>query len=522
MAQKNPLASVPFFDLPEFAEPKNPTGIGTNPQITDAYKEYIKAREDAANKLEQRYAKPNYFQIAAGFLKPQLGGFSASLGSANEALAEQAELERAIAPTVAQMRSRIALSKVGLAQGQRAAEIAEKARGEGRVMNPTEAAEAAGFTSGPGAEAEAGQQASTAQFNQLIQAISQGASYTEMISKLPKAFVDANLPLIIGMIPGQKPPPGTPSSLLGGIKPAAAPGTPATPPASAHIPGVPVGMTSDLPISQQLKANTETVAAMQQEREKLNANLTQQATTSVPIFEAATNLYKAASNPALAGAFGVFEKGDPLSILGKGLESGSFPAVIEKMRTYITQARLGADEKKRAISDLQAMENTLQDLRTKMNQGLINQTDLQTMVEGESIPGVRNTQDAFLRGIARIGSDALARYESKAAFDKALQDPKFNVMTWASSPYFSSVQENAKKRTQALITNPASVNMPKFMQSGLSGAYRYEPSSQAASKPTASSNGTPKNRPNERVLKNEKGELVTWVRQPDNTYKVKE
>ena len=218
---------------------------------------------------------------------------------------------------------------------------------------------------------------------------------------------------------------------------------------------------------------------MQATRDELNKNLTQQATNAVPIFEVATNLYKAAAKPSLSAAFGVFEKGDPLSIIGKAVESGSFPAVIARMRQYITQSRLGADAKKTAISDLQALEGTLADLQTKMQNGVINPTDLRTTYESESIPGVKSTQDAFLRGIARIGSDALSRYETKKAFDRALQDPEFNIQNWASSPYFSSVSENAKKRSQQLIMNPASFTMPRFMQQGLSGAYEYKPQSAA-------------------------------------------
>ena len=69
---------------------------------------------------------------------------------------------------------------------------------------------------------------------------------------------------------------------------------------------------------------------------------------------------------------------------------------------------------------------------------------------------------------------ALTRYETKAAFDRALQDPEFNAMTWGSSPYYRDVQERAKKRTQALITNPASRDLPRFMQEGLSVAGQPE------------------------------------------------
>ena len=40
------------------------------------------ATQQAVTALEQRYQQPNLFKVAAGFLKPQLGGFGASLGSA--------------------------------------------------------------------------------------------------------------------------------------------------------------------------------------------------------------------------------------------------------------------------------------------------------------------------------------------------------------------------------------------------------------------------------------------------------
>ena len=44
--------------------------------------------------LEKRYENPNWFKVAAGFAKPQLGGFLASLGSASEAMGENVEQQR--------------------------------------------------------------------------------------------------------------------------------------------------------------------------------------------------------------------------------------------------------------------------------------------------------------------------------------------------------------------------------------------------------------------------------------------
>ena len=476
MAKEAPLSSVPMFDVPKVEGIKNPTGVGTNPDISAALEKYNESIEDYAKQLEQRYARPNLYKVAAGFLKPQLGGFAASLGSASEAFGEQEELQRAIAPTVAQMRSQLALNQYGLSQSTAASKIAEKAAKEGRITNPTEASDIAALTQGPGAVPAAGQASSTAQFNQLVQALSSGANYTDLVSKFPKSFVDQNLPILMGMIPGVKPPEGTPAGLLGVAAPAApaAPGATAGDQTPTRIPGVPESTVAGMPLAQQLAAQAQDVEALQVDRNTIGKKLREQADTATPIFEASTNLYKAASNPDLEKAFGVFEKGDPLGALGKAVESGSFPLVLEKMRAQIIAARLGSDREKRAISDLQAMEGALAELKVQMNNGVINPTDFRSVAEGESIPGIRNTQDAFLRGTARIGSTALSKYETNAAFNKALKSPDFNVREWMSSPYYRDVQENAKKRTQSLITNRASQELPLFMSRGLSGSFGIE------------------------------------------------
>lgn len=76
---------------------------------TDEYMQTIqKAQEDAVKALQDRYASPNWFKVAAGFGKPQLGGFAASLGSAFEALGENTEQERAQQLPIQELKMRIA------------------------------------------------------------------------------------------------------------------------------------------------------------------------------------------------------------------------------------------------------------------------------------------------------------------------------------------------------------------------------------------------------------------------------
>ncbi len=55
-------------------------------QTTEEQEKLLSSLEDSQKALEQRYANPNWFKVAAGFFKPQLGGFAASLGSANFSL----------------------------------------------------------------------------------------------------------------------------------------------------------------------------------------------------------------------------------------------------------------------------------------------------------------------------------------------------------------------------------------------------------------------------------------------------
>lgn len=469
---KSPLSNPAMYNIetPTLVG-VNPMGFTSDPEVVGRLEKYKEAQEGFLKGLENRFAQPNLFGVAAGFLKPQLGGFGASLGSAFGALSDWQEQQKAMLPTIAKQRAEIARADIMLEQAKKSAKPIEKAIARGEVPTAAETLESEAWAGGPKGASAAGQTISTAQQNQLVQLLQEGRSYTELISKLPKTFVDKYLPYLLSTTPGLKAPAGMPKIDAPVTEPIIKSETHEV----GHIPGVPKSMTSNLPIGPQQAAQLQNISGMQEERDKLNSTLGQAASVSVPIFEASTNLYKAASNPDLAPAFAVFEKGDPLGAIGKILESGSLPRMFETMRSQIISARLGTDREKRAISDLQAMEGALAELKVQMNNGVINPTDFRTVAEGESIPGIRNTQDAFLRGAARIGSVALTKYETKAAFDRALKDPEFDIRTWASSPYFSSVQENAKKRTQALITNPASVDMPKFMQSGLEGSFKYEP-----------------------------------------------
>ena len=109
--------SPPAFDIksPLDVSKINPVGIGKVPEIDAAKQQAFDAQDKLIKSLEERYAQPNWFKVAAGFAKPQLGGFGASLGSAAEAMGQNVEAQRAMAPTVERMRAEVATGRLGLA-----------------------------------------------------------------------------------------------------------------------------------------------------------------------------------------------------------------------------------------------------------------------------------------------------------------------------------------------------------------------------------------------------------------------
>ena len=82
---------------------------GTRPEDYDTY---AKQTKEILDKLEHRYDEPNWWKVAAGFAKPQLGGFLASAGSAAQAMGENTELKRAQELPIARARAQLGLQGI--------------------------------------------------------------------------------------------------------------------------------------------------------------------------------------------------------------------------------------------------------------------------------------------------------------------------------------------------------------------------------------------------------------------------
>jgi hypothetical protein len=110
---------------------------GINPAEVDPedINKYKNVTEQGVKALKERYDNPNWWKVAAGFAKPQLGGFLASLGSAAEAMGENVESQRANVLPVAQMQSEIQLAKIALSQKNLQNQIFQDWKSTGKPMD---------------------------------------------------------------------------------------------------------------------------------------------------------------------------------------------------------------------------------------------------------------------------------------------------------------------------------------------------------------------------------------------------
>ena len=89
----------------------------------ESIEKYRTTLDEQIQALQKRYEEPNYWKVAAGFAKPQLGGFLASLGSAAEAMGENVERQREQQLPLAQMKVQMEQANMLLSQKQKQNEI---------------------------------------------------------------------------------------------------------------------------------------------------------------------------------------------------------------------------------------------------------------------------------------------------------------------------------------------------------------------------------------------------------------
>lgn len=446
----------------------NLAGVNTDPAITSEFEKAMQGQEDLAKSLEMRYRDPNWFKVSAGFLKPQLGGFGASLGSASEAMGENVEQQRAIAPTIAQIRAQAAVMGVGLQQEKLANEMYDEAIKKPGGLTSEDVARIAQYSTKLGAKAQSKFENQRGTFADILQAKQQGKSKLETAAKYNPELVNMYWDYITPLVPGtggtNLQPGAAPKEPEAGKPPAAKTEQPTaqkSPRGRILIPGVFVDdLTEDQYREEQNKLNT----VKQETYKELTKNSQIQSIAGKEVYQTSQQIHDLAGDPEIGKIFALFEKGNPGATIGQMLESQSMSQVLANVRQYAINRRLGGGE---ALTKLNNLESLMGDLQNNMQNAVINPTNERTKAEIASMPNFRNSQDAFLRRIRYIGNEGLVKYENQHALERASKSKDFDPQYWTSSPEYTSVSKNASARREAIIKTPATQDRPSWMRGSI-------------------------------------------------------
>jgi hypothetical protein len=436
--------------------------VGLNKEDVDKYRE---AQQGFIKSLETRYSQPNWFNVAAGFAKPQLGGFLASIGSASQALGEQQEKQRDIQLPLYKARSELAAYEMGLKQKGQAAANIEAASKQNRTLTAPEGMITTALEKGPTAGSEAGARMQSDQASQIRSAISSATSFAEVMSKLGNQYTDQQVGEFLRNNPSIIPPAGTPENLLKKPEvPAPAAATDQTkPPAKTPAGRQPIpGVAVDALTEDQYRAQLSEYNKFKQEKYVgLTKEVNQQAQSGRKVYETAQQVHDVASDPLLAPIFAQFEKGNPAGIIGQMLESQSLSTTLADMRKYATSGRLGGGQ---ALTKINQLETLMGNLQTEMQNAVINPTNERTASEFASLPNLKNSQDAFLRSMRYIANEGLNKYENQFALEKASKTPQFDPNYWTITPAYKDAIHEADKRRNAIVRTAATRDRPAFMR----------------------------------------------------------
>lgn len=364
----------------------NPTGASQ-----EDLSEYQKSLDEQIKSLEARYANPNWFKVAAGFAKPQLGGFMASFGSAAEALGENVEQQRAAALPIAQMRSQLAQSKILTGQNKTQSDEFEAWRASGKPMdgptyarivsvNPDTAVAKAAKAFLDAEQTKAGTTQTKLQTE--IEAL-KAAGGDPRMAALADAYSTTVTPekrkAAEDIILNNRPP---------------------------QIEEKDWVAMAPYDRAEELRSYTRAQRESGMDKEKLSAEQSKAAMDRLPLLH---SIRETAVQPGMDKFLGVFKGNDLLSIIGRAATEGRIAGgKLTGFDEYFKQANLTNDQ----IATAQNLVKQLAELQVKSGQTITNPTDIARELYSMATPGVGNTQRSLLTLV-----DALA-YSDKHAKDR--------------------------------------------------------------------------------------------------------
>jgi hypothetical protein len=496
------------FELPEFGGLESPAPLSKiNPtEVTTTFQKPVQkimqARDDYARSLEERYKKPNWWKVMAGFAKPQAGGFIASLGSAGEALGEWEAQRRMVAPTIARMKAETAAAELGFGQGIKGANIQSKAFGEKRLPTAWEAGQSLSLIGGPAAAGEAAQ----AQFKTNYEAALRDFEAKMSIEQLRLKYGDEIVNQLMSRTPA-------PSSFQYGALPAGGgtgvgatspPPAPPAPPTGTEgspssnkgfVPGVPTDKinetvkNSGLPADEQNALRQAEMLSALTARNEFTNTLGNQQQAYTGVFKDSRDAYKSFADPSLSNLFAIGQGPQVGDLIVQAL--GKVPVGTIIADAFKQAQPLSNDQQAKLKNAILAGVKAVGAYQVA-NQ-LKNPTDAIREIE-QYIPDFRTApQETILRAFAVMGSDALYKAQQFPTFQSYINTKGNDARFWQSSEAIRKLQKEASQRSGSVLRDPIKIKtqdggftfaVPKFFDQDIGETAKEKPSSSGSPRST--------------------------------------
>jgi hypothetical protein len=493
MAQSIEQKTPPAFDIKSPLDISKWNAAGDDVSaIKDAKQQALDAQEKLVTSLEQRYADPNYFKVAAGFLKPQLGGFFASLGSASEAMGENVEAQRAIAPTIERMRAEVAQGRIGMESNKEQQRLIQLYDDKGE-NNPAQLRRIMALNR----DSDIGKSI----IDRLALEGGRRAETAEEVGLQKEAAANPYLVINHPIFQGKN----------------------ATPAQAAEYQKlinttIPTGFTkqewSALPVPEKMVA----IARFGEEKVKKGmdegSKFALEAGNAHDILDELAPMRQLAMDPKMEPVFSLFRDGDLFSQIraavaenpgrASGIIEGLVAAKLQELTNVDPATRTKADK---LIKDIAALE-------VRLRGSLNNPTDAATMLSSQRSPTLANSRDGFV-GIL----DQLALSANRDIGVAKLHNQLIKSGVTAKDAAYSEAMENYRNETRNVRRDIAKGNYDlNQTPSWYDTRNQSRPAEVATEKPSATKATTPSsNRPNERTIGGK-----TYVRKANGAYELKD
>ena len=465
---------------------------------------YKQTLEEQISALQKRYQEPNWFKVAAGFAKPQLGGFLASLGSASEALGENVEQERAQQLPIAQMKLQVQQANMMLGQKQKQNQIFQEWKASGRPMDATTYSRIMSL----GDKTEVAQ-AATKFYEGSKAGLDITTQATQAMGKDPMLQLD-------DFTRFQMRPDVTPDQLKARQDIVNQNIDAAKPPQIDQAQWNSMGRYEKMEQSNayakaQREAGMGAEAVIQQQAQQAPTRLAllgsiRDLAMGVGLPDAVKDGQKVSGRDQMAGLLNYFGGNNPFEVLARAAADGKLGEKLAEIDTYARQNAMSPE----ARDHFQKLAKLLAENQVTLRNGALNPTDQFSALQQAGSPNIGNSQTALVTLVDLMGhgeKNAQQKYQY-------IVDNKVPYRQLGVDPGYLEKQRQYAEEHRKIATSNPFVSAPSWYNP----ASGTKPAATAGGAPAqSSSSGTPKNRPNERTMGGK-----TYTRQADGSWKLKE